>query len=273
MRPSASPATTPSEVEPADHELSRIANSAGSPSPRDQRTRSPPRAAAPLARRRRSARRPPPPARHRPSPRSPRPPPGSPLARRRQRRPPEQGQHRAQHHPERQRPAAAASAGPPSPRRRARAARSAGASRRGRRVARAIVVRLRPFGGAFDASRGVDDHAAGPLGQHGLERLAEQRLPGAPRRQRHHHRARADLARLLDDPPAGLARRTFSQWPVTRRPPRTRAESMIDAARASCSGICGVDRRVGGTVIVTSTWMPRRRRAASRAAVATASGE
>ena len=67
--------------------------------------------------------------------------------------------------------------------------------------------------------------------------------------------------------------RTFSQWPVTRRPPRTRAESMSDAARASCSGIEASIGEPLGTVIVTSTWIPRRRRAASRAAVATASWE
>ena len=67
--------------------------------------------------------------------------------------------------------------------------------------------------------------------------------------------------------------RTFSQCPVTRRPPRTRAESIIDWALASCSGSTASIGELGGTVIVTSTWMPRRRWAARRAAIATASLE
>ena len=43
--------------------------------------------------------------------------------------------------------------------------------------------------------------------------------------------------------------RTFSQCPVTRRPPRTRAESMIEPACASCSGIAASIGEFGGTVI------------------------
>jgi hypothetical protein len=67
--------------------------------------------------------------------------------------------------------------------------------------------------------------------------------------------------------------RTFSQWPVTRRPPRTRAESMMLSARASSSGMAASIGALGGTAIVTSTWIPRLRRAASCTAVETASGE
>ena len=67
--------------------------------------------------------------------------------------------------------------------------------------------------------------------------------------------------------------RTFSQWPVTRRPPITRAESIISWARASCSGSGASIGALAGTVIVTSTWIPRRRGAASFAAVETASPE
>ena len=85
-------------------------------------------------------------------------------------------------------------------------------------------------------------------------------------------RARISLASSTIRRPAWPGR-TFSQWPVTRRPPRTRAESIIEAAFASCSGMAASIGEFGGTVIVTSTWMPRRRRAASRTAVATASGE
>ena len=120
---------------------------------------------------------------------------------------------------------------------------------------------------------GVDDDARGTLGQHGLKRTPEERRAGAAWGQRHDDRASADVLGLLDHAPPGLAGLTFSQWPVTRRPPRTRAESITDDAFASCSGIEASIGEFVGTVIVTSTWMPRRRRAASRTAVEIASGE
>src|SRR5918992_1395698 len=85
-------------------------------------------------------------------------------------------------------------------------------------------------------------------------------------------RARISLASSTIRRPA-CPGRTFSQWPVTRRPPLIRAVSMIVAARASSSGVWASIGALGGTVIVTSTWMPRRRRAARRTAVETASGE
>ena len=44
----------------------------------------------------------------------------------------------------------------------------------------------------------------GPLGQHGLQRLAEQRRAVDALRQRHHDRRRAHVGGLLDDPAPGL---------------------------------------------------------------------
>ena len=70
-------------------------------------------------------------------------------------------------------------------------------------------------------------------------------------------------------PPA----RTFSTWPVTRRPPRTRAWSTASWALDSASGMEASIGALAGTVTVTSTWMPRRRRAARRTAMAMASPE
>ena len=67
--------------------------------------------------------------------------------------------------------------------------------------------------------------------------------------------------------------RTFSQCPVTLRPPRTLAASIAACASASGSGISASIGEFAGTVIVTSMWIPRRRRAASLTAVETASGE
>ena len=113
----------------------------------------------------------------------------------------------------------------------------------------------------------------GTVGQHRLQRLAEQRHPGPARRERHDDRPRVDLLRLLDDPASGLARAHLLPVAGDAAPPRTRAESIKEAALASWSGIEASIGELGGTVIVTSTWMPLRRRAAKRAAVATASGE
>ena len=61
--------------------------------------------------------------------------------------------------------------------------------------------------------------------------------------------------------------RTRSTCPETRPPPATFASSMIDCALSSCSGIGASISIEFGTVIVTSTWMPRRLRAASLRAV------
>ena len=63
--------------------------------------------------------------------------------------------------------------------------------------------------------------------------------------------------------------RTRSMWPDTRAPACTRACSMIDCAAASCSGIGASIGSALGTVTSARMWMPRRRRAASLAAVAT----
>jgi hypothetical protein len=66
--------------------------------------------------------------------------------------------------------------------------------------------------------------------------------------------------------------RTFSQWPLTRRPPCTFASSIVDSAAASCSGRAASIGLLAGTEMVTRTWIPRRRRAAIRVAVAITSG-
>ena len=63
--------------------------------------------------------------------------------------------------------------------------------------------------------------------------------------------------------------RTRSTWPDTRAPACTRACSISDCAAASCSGIGASIGSALGTVTIASTWIPRRRRAASLAAVAT----
>ena len=80
--------------------------------------------------------------------------------------------------------------------------------------------------------------------------------------------ARMSIASSMIRRPAWPAR-TFSQWPDTRPPPCSFACSMIESALASASGIGASICREFGTVIVTSTWMPRRLRAASLIAVAT----
>ena len=84
-------------------------------------------------------------------------------------------------------------------------------------------------------------------------------------------RARISLASSTISRPAWPAR-TFSTWPVTRRPPMSFACSMIASASRSRSGIRASIGDEDGTTIDTITWMPRRRRAASLTAVATASG-
>ena len=66
---------------------------------------------------------------------------------------------------------------------------------------------------------------------------------------------------------------TFSKCPLTRRRPRLRAASIAAWALASASGMTASIGAFAGTVMVTSTWMPRLRRAASLTAVDTASGE
>ena len=62
------------------------------------------------------------------------------------------------------------------------------------------------------------------------------------------------------------------EWPEARRPICIRASSMTDSACRSCSGMSASIGLEAGTGIVTSTWMPRLRRAAMRAAVAITSG-
>ena len=86
----------------------------------------------------------------------------------------------------------------------------------------------------------LDDHAARPLREHRLERLAEHGRAAA-RRQRH-ARSRAPAARAPPRRSAARAwpARTFSQCPVTRRPPCSRACSMIVCAACSCSGIAAL---------------------------------
>ena len=112
----------------------------------------------------------------------------------------------------------------------------------------------------------------GPIGQHRLEGLPEQAGPGPPRRQRHDDRPRLDLARLLRRCAARARRRAPSpsgrspaarRSPAPSRSPPGRAPPAPAGARRSAA--------LAGTVIVTSTWIPRRRGAASFAAVDTAS--
>ena len=79
--------------------------------------------------------------------------------------------------------------------------------------------------------------------------------------------ARMSCASSMIRRPAWPAR-TFSQCPETRPPPCSLACSMIESAAASASGIGASICSEFGTVIVTSTWIPRRLRAASLVAVA-----
>ena len=96
--------------------------------------------------------------------------------------------------------------------------------------------------------------------------------PARSRRQRHHHRGRLDLAcasRTIRRPASPGAH--LLEVPGHAPPAAHRAESIAACAFASASGIDASIGALAGTVIVTSTWMPRRRRAASFTAVETAS--
>ena len=79
--------------------------------------------------------------------------------------------------------------------------------------------------------------------------------------------ARMSCASSMIRRPAWPAR-TFSQCPETRPPPCSLACSMIVSAADSASDIGASIGSALGTMIVTSTWIPRRRRAASLTAVA-----
>ena len=105
-----------------------------------------------------------------------------------------------------------------------------------------------------------------PYGRTATSRRAA-RAPASRSPRRGSPRASRTIRRPA--PPA----RTRSTWPVTRRPPRTRAWSTASCALASASGMAASMGALAGTVTVTSTWMPRRRRAARRTAMATASPE
>ena len=88
----------------------------------------------------------------------------------------------------------------------------------------------------------------------------------------HHDRPGLDLARLVHDAAPGLARPHL--LPVPGHAPAAEHSCRVDRrlrALAPASGIAASIGALAGTEIVTSTWMPRRRRAASLVAVATAS--
>ena len=112
--------------------------------------------------------------------------------------------------------AAAAERGDDHREARAASMRRAQGARGGQRR-RAAQRHRSPAQAASDCSgrraRGLDDHAAGTLAQHRLDRLPEQRRTGPPRRQLHHHgRARISRASSTIRRPA-CPGRTFSQWP------------------------------------------------------------
>ena len=67
--------------------------------------------------------------------------------------------------------------------------------------------------------------------------------------------------------------RTRSVWPVTRSPPISFACSILLCASLSSPSSSASSGRFVGTLTSERTWIPRARRAASRAAVATVSGE
>ena len=121
-------------------------------------------------------------------------------------------------------------------------------SSRGWAPRRRLCTPMRAGGAASrPRRRGVrlDDHAARPLGEHRLQRLAEQRRRRCARGSGMTiARARISRASSTIARPACPAR-TCSTWPVTRRPPWIRACSMIACAASSCSGSSRVDRRRG----------------------------
>ena len=80
--------------------------------------------------------------------------------------------------------------------------------------------------------------------------------------------ARMSIASSMIRRPA-WPERTRSTCPDTRAPACTRACSISDSAAASASGIGASIGSALGTVTSASTWIPRRLRAASLAAVAT----
>ena len=142
--------------------------------------------------------------------------------------------------------------------------RDVGALHGGMMLARRRRCRSRRSGAPAHAARRVDDHPARALRQHGLERLAEQRRAGPARRQRHHQRpalgSRAPPRRSAGPPrPAAPSPSARSR---AGRPAPAPSRSATPRS-ASCSGSIASIGEFGGTVIVTSTWMPRRRRAAS----------
>ncbi len=98
--------------------------------------------------------------------------------------------------------------------------------------------------------------------------LPNSEAPLTRSRQRHHDRRRAHVDRLLDDPPPGLA----GAHPLDV-PGHARAglhARLLDQRLGGrlASGIGASIASALGTVTSASTWIPRRRRAASLAAVA-----
>ena len=256
VSPSASSATTPERVEDrrddraeGDREQRGLAQAAGEPRLGPPRAAGdaarPPARALPQpsrARPARSERRPPSGRAHGPSP------PGARGACQPEPAAADQREQRAEHHAQRQRPAAARERRDHHghAQERASARRGRGWRRRGRAARRhrspaqarlPVALARLPFVDSM-----ITRH--GPLGQDRLQRPAEQRHSRAPRRQRHHHRAGADLPRLLHDPPPGLARPDL--LPVARHaPPAADPGGVDDRRRAGLLvGQVRVDRRV-----------------------------
>ena len=156
---------------------------------------------------------------------------------------------------------AAASPGPTS-------ARQAGAGARGSPERSALTQRPR--------GRRVDDHPAGALAEHDLERLAQHLAGGPAGRHRHHDRVRAGRrsprARSGGRPRPGAPSRRGprTRWP---RPAHWRAASITACAVASASGSGASMSRCCGTVIVTITRRSPPLCEASLSAVAIASSE
>ncbi len=131
-----------------------------------------------------------------------------------------------------------------------------------------ILGRVRPLGLDVlgDAQRGVDDHAARALARAPSRRVRPNSdAARAPAGQRHDDGRGVDLPRLLHDPPPRPARADLlhsGRSPAARlaRAPGRPPPGPWSRPRAACASIGAL----AGTVIVTSTWMPRRRRAARR---------